>query len=275
MPINTLMSVQYNKCFRKIDIPYSLCWYDIQDATTLFDASGNPPTLFVCKITNKAVNSINVNNLISFKANGGYTFLQKGTYYNSVRNIAGATSEVGLRTELLTRNFNNGFASFFVYYSNGTPSGGGLWCKSKSGTNNSNPFVSTETSRYIGDGTTNNLIGISTFNCLSPSLILNIFYNEFDVNTMTYNEYVNSTNSLTATTSVYADVENYITVGVGTNNLYKNTVCLHECLFYDAPLSTVNRQIVEGWLATKYNLLAKLSIDHPYKSGYLGSNPLH
>jgi hypothetical protein len=55
-------------------------------------------------------------------------------------------------------------------------------------------------------------------------------------------------------------------IGATGNNVWPLTGYIAEFLAFNSKLSTVNRQLLEGYLAHKWGLAASLPVDHPYKN---------
>lgn len=72
-----------------------------------------------------------------------------------------------------------------------------------------------------------------------------------------------------STGTTVADTTTTATLNIGSRNngaLIQMSGNLHEVIFYNAELSTTNRQKVEGYLAHKWGLTANLPVTHPYKT---------
>ena len=276
MPINSLMSIQSNNYSGVVipPLPYALCWYDMNDSTNLFDISGHNISALGVKVktvNNKAVQSPNVNNLVACDVSVNYTTYTltnvNGVGINGISNAS--NTKTGFKTDGFT-DISGGFAVMMIL----TPQGANCpyWCKF---TTVPYPFSFQTFSRSISNGTSTTTLtsSFSTFTAFTNPIL---FYNDFNATTMKYNEYVDSSGTLINGTSLYyADISSN-PLFIGTKNAvgwgaYK----FYEMLVFPSPLSTTERQIVEGWLATKYNLLGNLPAAHPYKGGYFGTNPLH
>lgn len=64
-------------------------------------------------------------------------------------------------------------------------------------------------------------------------------------------------------------IGNYSVASLNTGDGFRGFI--HEILVYDRALSTSNRQIVEGYLTTKWGIKTKLPSDHPYRTSNVGS----
>ena len=273
MPINSLMSIQSSN-FSGVVVPNSICWYDMGDLSNIYDVSGNNVTginMTVKTIKNKAVNSPNINNLVSYDVSANYSSYVITMIFGIQRYAVSTLTNpnTGFKTDGLT-DLSKGFAVVMVFTSSGNTSP--YWCKY---TNTYYPFSCLSNTRYIGNGTSFSA-ATSSQSTSSGSAVPIIFYNDFNTTTMKYNEYVNSSGALLdASFSYYGDISsNPLYIGTrngGFGGAYK----YYEILVFPFPLSTNQRWVVEGWLATKHQLLDYLPSDHLYKGGYFGTNPLH
>jgi hypothetical protein len=137
-----------------------------------------------------------------------------------------------------------------------------------------------------GNGTTNQSLGLRNSQSTSPSAIhLDWYSNDLDTgNTFTTNNsflvstsyatrgsrfvYLNGTLGATDTpTAVRSqpNTGNYIAAGYGgTGSFFPGYIS--EILVYNTAVTTTNRQIIEGYLASKWGLQASLPAAQPYKS---------
>ena len=118
--------------------------------------------------------------------------------------------------------------------------------------------------RTIGDGT-NVTTGVSSFDVSQPfsGPTPVLFYNEFNTTTNTYNEFVNSVNTCSFSSPYYNDTTGHVFLGNKLND-YHGFFYYYEFVVYPSALSSFNRQLIEGWLAWKYNIQSQLPNGHPY-----------
>ena len=77
--------------------------------------------------------------------------------------------------------------------------------------------------------------------------------------------YVNGTVSVTNATNP-AFTAGITTIGYGHPNSFYLTGSISEILIYNAVLSTSQRQVIEGYLAWKWNMQSSLSFNHPFRN---------
>jgi hypothetical protein len=90
--------------------------------------------------------------------------------------------------------------------------------------------------------------------------------------------YTNGTSNATGTYATPIPAENFIHIGASAFSGYFATKTLNgtvrEVLIYSNVLTTTQRQLIEGYLATKWSMQASLPADHPYLSTPVtGYNP--
>ena len=285
-----LNNVINTNTYNPINYSDPLLWYDTQDITTLRNNTGNQTTIggYVKMIKNKALNYIGNYDLISMDINGTTAIYSskiiQGNSYLFV-DLSNATNNISGFYTLGSPIMANGFSCFCVCMIIGN-SGIPLFFN-KTGvdpyTNLPNPFDSNGTNRIIGNSY--DFFGIQNANPNNPfdfgssTILPNINYIEIDKTSMTYNEYLNGTlsvsynfNSITPTN--YNSGINILPVDNNTTPLYlfgradgySNSVYLFEYIYFDGAISTPKRLLIEGYLAWKYNIQQYLPNTHPYYS---------
>ena len=107
----------------------------------------------------------------------------------------------------------------------------------------------------------NNNLRVNSVNYNSITMIINgtsIFMN---TRVETYRELIKNTNKIAM---VSVPIGNSLTSQIGGNPNYRISGDLNEIICTD-PLSLINRQRLEGYLAHKWNLATSLPTNHPYK----------
>lgn len=127
----------------------------------------------------------------------------------------------------------------------------------------------------VTDGTTlftnGSLAGQVTSNAVAPSAnaILG-----FTASATSQTIHTNgSTNSFTGTTLPNATGTSAFTFNDARNNAASANTMIFEMVGYNTQLTTPQRQLLEGYLAWKWNLVAQLPADHPYKTTSILSLP--
>jgi hypothetical protein len=97
----------------------------------------------------------------------------------------------------------------------------------------------------------------------------------YDHTTTTANLFTNGTSDYSSSTGAWsfsAGTQGTMIGSYGPAGAFLNAT-IYEIVVYNSVLSTVNRQIVEGWLAWKWGIQASLPANHPYKSVGPAQNP--
>ena len=83
------------------------------------------------------------------------------------------------------------------------------------------------------------------------------------LSTTQYNEYINGNTPFTYNySSVYGDTGTNVIIGANGGGY--GDIAISEVLMYDNVLSTTNQQLIEGYLAWKWNINSSLPTNHPY-----------
>ena len=226
-------------------------WLDAQDLNTLDltsnslnkwkDKSGymRDATKYGISSTNATYNSTGFNNLPAIQIN----------------------TNQGLVVSIPSGTFSNGVSVFVIFQKNGsanTTEG----VINRTINNIPAPFDAWGTNRWLGNGTTS-ATTTSSFNLqTATNLNLFCFYAALNI----WNEYLNGTNIFNASYNTsFAD--NGTTINIGSrndNNTLYFTGVIGEVIVYNKILSSNERQLIEGYLACKWNIQSLLPSSHPY-----------
>lgn len=231
-----------------------------------------------------------INNIYQWNDKSGYS--RNANYYGSVSFISQNSFNVLLNVGYNPYGFNNlpaitydftstnrGLKSLmpagtlsegctlFVVFQSSSLSNSTLLCRDVAGPSGG-PFMIHGVSRFIGS-----VSGNSTYNIGTTSTTATI-YSCTITNTSIWNDYINGTISLSRyIASTYNDTSTYI--GIGLRNDYATWFkgSMSEILVYNQALPNQSRQLVEGYLAWKWNLVSSLPSTHPYKLGMPSNIP--
>jgi hypothetical protein len=213
------------------------------------------------------------------KSGNGAHATSSGTcvYQASTASIA-LTSGSYSNSTISSGTFNNAISIFAVYRGKGSGSFNPLICRSRAGFNLGNPDTYNDQRIFMtGIGFFNNLT--STYNLDNSSISSRVIFG-YSMNQSTNNisEWTNGTaNTITGSYTLPANMDsgnNFNTIFIGNRGdgvTGPFTGNFSEILIYNTPLTTTQRQDIEGYLAQKWGLRTWLPSSHPY---YYDSGPV-
>ena len=207
------------------------------------------------------------------KSGNGYNasiFVGSATYNSTGFNNLPAIQMIsgGFRALSPVGTFSNGITYFVVYQKNGAPNVDSLLSKTINGGIPA-PFITERRFRTYLDV---NGVSYTTAVVINFGFETGINILSTTINSSTWNEYKNGEiiNSINVSTN-FLDNGEYIYIGTRDNKTSYTTAVISEVIVYNRVLTTVERQNVEGYLATKWNLpKSLLSVTHPYYYGGYG-----
>ncbi len=251
--------------------------YDFGDKTTLLNSSQNPITTngeYVYKVLDKSGGGYN----LTSRGNTGNVYLTSGLGLTKpcVSITGGNSTNCGYYTIDKNPLFGLQADTYIVLRSTTT---GNIRIINK--TNNNNvpyPFDIKVNGSNWGNGTS---IGSSTGNIASFTIVQSvavIFSTQYVRSTVyNINQFYNGTqiaNVSGGAVSGWVDGNRPLYLCARSDNPGVSNFELGEMLLYNSPLSQSDREQIEGYLATKWNLQSSLPSSHPYYSTplyYIGS----
>lgn len=223
-------------------------WLDSHNYDSLtFDSSGN-----VSQWNDTSGFGRNATKYSNVAANVGYS----ATGFNNLPAIQYSISGQGLSTPMPAGTLSTGSSFFVVFKSNGL--GGGPISMSTLGEVGS-PFNMNFNARYVGNGLANSSASSINFGANLNNNILS-----FTIKLGLYDEYFNGISVLRFSPSSYGQSINNFYIGLWSSKGALFSGSISEILVYNSVLSTENRQIIEGYLAWKWNMVSSLPKNHPY-----------
>jgi hypothetical protein len=244
-----------------------VCHYDFTDPSKMIKSNGS-----------NVVNDNDIVDHILDKANN-YTLYQKGSNTNYYRKNAGlglsksciyvsgtSNSTCGLSTTGSYPSFPNGVDCYIVLRS--TVVNNNLIIN-KTASNIPYPF-DIKNNFNCGNGTQYTSTNLNKNNFSSVNSVAMIYSASVFKSNNRFIEYLNGSslnNYLnTAISTSYGDGNNPLNVCRRADNATVSQMEIGEIIMFDNLLSDVDRQTIEGYLATKFNLQSYLPSSHPYKT---------
>lgn len=234
-------------------------WLDAKKYSSLtFDSSGN-----VFQWNDQSGYGRNATKHGNIATRVGYN----ATGFNNLPAIQYSIAGQGISSAMPAGTFSNGVTMFVIFQSTGAVGGysfgGALICRDLTNQVPAPFIIYNGGSRWVGNGTNYNSSNYSTFSTLSTGM--NLFCSTC-ASSGIWNEYINGSYVYTSSsTPYYADIATAVYIGTRRDNAVSFVGTMSEILIYNSVLSTNNRQIVEGYLAWKWNLVSStLSKNHPY-----------
>ena len=228
-------------------------WLDSADSSNFTFSSGTNVAAWKDKSGNgyNAVPTLN-GGTITYTGLPGVNFAPPNT-----------TTATFLTSPIPANTFNNALYIFAVYKNTSSTQYNGLITRTNPGAY-VGPFNNYGTTRVF-----NNSISSSSYNSYNPSISLyNVGINyagntagewsNGSANTLTRSGTLTATGADSAATQLY--------IGTQGDSITSFAGVFYEILVYNVALSTSERQQVEGYLASKWNLQSNLPIVHPYSS---------
>ena len=246
--------------FVPTNIPGVQLWLDALDYSTLnFDIINN-----VSQWNDKSGYSRNATYLGNTTITGGSIKLNVGYKPFGFNNLPTITydfsTKQGLKSLMPAGTLSAG-CTLFVVFKSSSLSNSTLLCRDVGGPIGG-PFMIYGGYRYI-----NGLNGNSSYNIGTTSTASTI-YSCTITNTSIWNDYINGTISFSQyIASTYNDTSTYVGIGLRSDYATWFRGSISEILVYNQALPTQSRQLIEGYLAWKWNLASSLPSSHPYKLG--------
>ena len=245
--------------FVPANLPGLHLWLDALDYSTLtFDVINN-----VSQWNDKSGYARNATYLGNTTITGGSIKLNVGYKPFGFNNLPAITydfsTKQGLNVLMPAGTLSLG-CTLFVVFKSSSLSNSTLLCRDVAAVGQ--PFMIYGGYRYI-----NSLNGNSSYNIGTTSTASTI-YSCTITNTSIWNDYINGTISFSQyIASTYID--NSTRIGIGLRSDYATWFrgSMSEILVYNQALPTQSRQLIEGYLAWKWNLASSLPSTHPYKLG--------
>ena len=241
-------------------IPGVQLWLDALDYSTLnFDIINN-----VSQWNDKSGYSRNANYYGNTTITGGSIKLNVGYKPFGFNNLPAITydfsTKQGLKSLMPAGTLSAG-CTLFVVFKSSSLSNSTLLCRDVGGPIGG-PFMIYGGYRYI-----NGLNGNSSYNIGTTSTASTI-YSCTITNTSIWNDYINGTISFSQyIASTYNDTSTYVGIGLRSDYATWFQGSISEILVYNQALPAQSRQLIEGYLAWKWNLASSLPSSHPYKLG--------
>jgi hypothetical protein len=168
------------------------------------------------------------------------------------------STKQGLKSPMSAGTLSEG-CTLFVVFQSSTLANSTLLCRDITGPSG-RPFMIYGALRFL-----NTISGTSSYNIGTTSTGLTIYSCTISKNSI-WTDYINGTISFTQTIgSTYNDTSTYIGIGLKIDFLTWFRGSMSEILVYNRVLPNTNRQLIEGYLAWKWNIVSSLPSNHPYK----------
>lgn len=246
------------------DIPGLRLWFDANDAASVQITGG-----FVSQWNDKS----------GFNAHATPTSSAVNTYgttlYNGLPGIQ--FNAAGFVAPLPAGQLSRGITFFGVFQKNGTAqSFEALFSRSLNNTYPS-PFDIYNAVRLLGNGTTfsNQTSGFDIRNGTGLNILSGaIAIQSISGSQAIYNEWVNGTSQMiNPIVFEYGDTASGLYIGTRAEGGTNFRGVMSEVIVYNRVLSDTEREVVEGYLATKWNMRSNLVAYHPYKNVAPTYNP--
>jgi len=257
------LTTQY--VYSPTNIPGLRLWFDANDAASVQITGG-----YVSQWNDKS----------GFNAHATPTSTTTNTYgstlYNGLPGIQ--FNAVGFSAPLAPGTLSNGCTIFFVFQKNGSAQAFEGLCSRSLNNTYPSPFDIYNAVRLLGNGTTYNN-QTSSFD-IRNGTGLNIFTGAITIQNIygtqaIYNEWVNGTSQMTNPTAFnYGDTANGFYIGTRAEGGTNFRGVMSEVIVYNRVLNNTEREVIEGYLASKWNMRSNLVAYHPYKNNSPTYNPV-
>ena len=240
--------------FTPLNISGLQLWLDSKNYSSLtFDSSNN-----VTQWNDQSGYGRNGTNYCNTNLKVGYNT----TAFNNLPAITFNSSGAGIACPMPAGTCSTGLTAFVMFKSAGNFTGNpGLVARDRDVNLLGSPFTMLfSTGGYIGNGI-NQTQFTSPLN-VSTNTNLNLFL--FTVNPVSYIQYLNGSLIYNFGVTYYGDTATQFYIGTRSGGYPTFSGAISEVIVYNSVLSTENRQIMEGYLAWKWNMVSSLPKNHPY-----------
>jgi hypothetical protein len=232
-----------------LSIPGIQLWLDSQDLTTLI-LSGN----MLSRWNDKSGYERNAT------ANNAYP-TYNSTGFNNLPTIQFSLT-TGMISPIPPGIFSGGICIFIVFQKNGVVSKINGLISILTPEGNSSPFEMYESTRVTSDGTEANYQYHTNALALGTATELNLL--TIQISPTMYSEYLNSGSKNGHAVTFFSNKSTNFTIGSHLDKIF--TGVISEIIVYNSILSATQQQLVEGYLAWKWNIYSNLPTYHPYYS---------